>query len=318
MDRRAMLALFALCLLPLAAIAAEPAEKPEATDEKSDAAETYIRLQRGDDEEPTSLDTATVRFKRTDGDERETTVDLVGVIHFGDKRYYDKLNKQLAEYDVVLYELVRPEGFDIANLGQQQDSGNPISMMQNGLRSMLELDSQLECVDYSGKNFVHADLSPEQMGEAIRKRGDSGTSIFFKVLADVIAQASRQSAKGSSYNDFDVISAMLDSNGSEKLKKIFAEQLVDVGVGTGLGGTLETILIDDRNAAAMKVLNSEIEKGNRKIAIFYGAAHMPDFEKRLTEDLGFQRDSESWLSAWDMSARTKPTPLQRLLKSLAE
>jgi hypothetical protein len=97
---------------------------------------------------------------------------------------------------------------------------------------------------------------------------------------------------------------MFDSNRPLALKKLFADQL-DVlgGLGTGLGSTLDTILVQDRNAAAMKVLKKQVENGTPKIAIFYGAAHMPDFDRRLTEDLKFKRASMTWDRAWDLRSK---------------
>ena len=37
-----------------------------------------------------------------------------------------------------------------------------------------------------------------------------------------------------------------------------------------------------------------------KIAIFYGAGHMPDIEKRLIADFGMKHDGERWLEAWNL------------------
>jgi hypothetical protein len=71
-------------------------------------------------------------------------------------------------------------------------------------------------------------------------------------------------------------------------------------MGTGLGATLDTILVQDRNTAAMNVLKKEIDKGTRRIAIFYGVAHMPDFDRRLTQELKLKRDSMAWDTAWDL------------------
>jgi hypothetical protein len=82
----------------------------------------------------------------------------------------------------------------------------------------------------------------------------------------------------------------------------------------GLGKTLTTLLVVDRNKAALQVLKKEIAKGHKKIAIFYGAAHMPDFQKRLADDFGLRRDSEEWLQAWDLRLRTRN--LMGLLKAL--
>jgi hypothetical protein len=59
-------------------------------------------------------------------------------------------------------------------------------------------------------------------------------------------------------------------------------------------------LIKDRNAAALKVFNQEVVKGRKRIAIFYGAAHMPDMEERLEKEYGLKRQGSHWLTAWDM------------------
>ena len=43
-----------------------------------------------------------------------------------------------------------------------------------------------------------------------------------------------------------------------------------------------------------------IAAGRRRIAIFYGAAHMDDFDQRLQEDFGLQPRETVWLEAWDL------------------
>lgn len=53
-----------------------------------------------------TLDTAVVTFKAKDG----ATVDLIAAIHIGDSEYYEELNSRFKDYDVVLYELIAPEG----------------------------------------------------------------------------------------------------------------------------------------------------------------------------------------------------------------
>ena len=53
---------------------------------------------------------------------------------------------------------------------------------------VLDLDSQIEHIDYSKKNFVHADLSPAEMMEAIKKRGDDGLTLALSIAADVLRQ----------------------------------------------------------------------------------------------------------------------------------
>ena len=50
------------------------------------------------------------------------------------------------------------------------------------------------------------------------------------------------------------------------------------------------------------MLRKELAKGNKKIGIFYGAAHMPDMSRRLQADFGLRPTTEEWVKAWDMSA----------------
>jgi hypothetical protein len=98
---------------------------------------------------------------------------------------------------------------------------------------------------------------------------------------------------------------------------MMAEQFEAAGEDGGLGPTIGNILVGDRNKAALKVLQKEIAKGKKKIGIFYGAAHMPDFEKRLREDFDLKRDKEEWVTAWDLKAkRGGVPPLLKLLENL--
>jgi hypothetical protein len=66
------------------------------------------------------------------------------------------------------------------------------------------------------------------------------------------------------------------------------------------GGEEGSTLITDRNGAALEVLSEQIAAGKERIAIFYGAAHMDDFDRRLREDFELQPGETVWLEAWDL------------------
>ena len=86
-----------------------------------------------------------------------------------------------------------------------------------------------------------------------------------------------------------------------RLRRMMAEQFTDMDVLTAaFGGDEGSTLITDRNAAALAVLDDEIGKGKRRIAIFYGAAHMDDFDERLRTDFGLQPGEPVWVEAWDL------------------
>jgi hypothetical protein len=312
-------------LVTLAGFAISPisaADKPAVTDKAlaKPAATKFMRIQRDAVDEPTSLDTAVVRYVPATG-VGGLTVDLVGVVHVGDKAYYEKLNKLFDQYDVVLYELVAPSGSRPPK-GGQRDPGNPLALLQLVMQGVLDLESQMEHIDYTKKNFVHADLSFDDLGKAMRERGETGLTLALNILADVLRQqnlAKQKPAKAAPGKPQgppdDIFATLLDPQAPVKLKFMLAQQFEDLGnPAAGLGQALNTLLISDRNAAAMKVLHQEVDKGKKKIAIFYGAAHMPDFEKRLQAELGLKRDSEKWLIAWDLQPR--PRNVEDLLRKL--
>ncbi|HEV8001832.1 MAG TPA: hypothetical protein VGP63_18240 [Planctomycetaceae bacterium] len=285
-----------------AAKANDAKTKDKAVEKKPAEKLTFMRVRRGAHEQPVALEIATGHYVSTEG--KPVTVDLIGAIHIGDTDYYQRLNQRFRNYDTVLFELVMPEGQSLKGIGTHK-SNHPVGMLQQSLPGVLDLDYQLKAIDYTAKNFKHADLSPDQMAEAIRKRGDNGASIGIKVFFDILKQANQaadaRSKKGGDFSELQLLSALFDPNRPLALKKMFAEQMdLMGGFGTGLGSTLDTILVQDRNTAAMKVLKKEIDKGTRKIAIFYGAAHMPDFDRRLAEELRLKRESMSWDSAWDL------------------
>jgi hypothetical protein len=283
---------------------------------KKPATSKFLRITRDAKNQPLALETATVRYVPASG-EGDLIVDLVGAVHVGDREYYQKLNKQLAKYDVVLYELVAPPGTRIPK-GGKRDRENLLSQIQQIVKTVLDLDLQTEQIDYTRKNFVHADLSPDQMAEAVRKRGDNGFTLFLGVMSDFLRQQNLLEAGGNKSSgvedaDVDLFSLFLDPDGPTKMKRLMARQFAAMdSPDSGLGKTLGTILIADRNQAALKVFQKELASGKKKIAIFYGAAHMPDFEKHLREDFGLKRAGDQWLTAWDL--RPKKRGLEDLLK----
>jgi hypothetical protein len=151
------------------------------------------------------------------------------------------------------------------------------------------------------------------MKEAIKKRGDTGLTLALSIAADLLRQQNlmeqnpKKGVKGTELPD--LRSLITDKAAPSKIKRLLAEQFDNLE--NGLGPTLNTILVADRNQAALKVMQKEMAKGKKKIGIFYGAAHMPDFEKRLREDYGLVPVETTWLPAWDL--RLRETGLEDLM-----
>jgi hypothetical protein len=67
-----------------------------------------------------------------------------------------------------------------------------------------------------------------------------------------------------------------------------------------LDGPEGSTILTERNRKAFEVLDRELKAGKKKIGVFYGAAHLPDMEKRLLSDFGLKRSGERWVSAWSL------------------
>ena len=293
-----------LALLATASMAADRAA-PNAEQGNPPAAE-FLRLVRDDDGKPVSLDTALVEYRESAADAagagRQTPlqVDLVAAVHVGGADYYETLDRLFADYDAVLYELVAPPNARVPKPGRKP--AGAIGSAQQSLKSMLGLEFQLESIDYSAENFVHADLSPKEFDAAMAKRGESWWSMFTRLMQESMARADRGGGAGDV--SFGELFGILFGSGPERqvrLRRMMAEQFTDMDVLTAaFGGEEGSTLITDRNAAALDVLRDEITKGRRRIAIFYGAAHMDDFDERLRDDFGLQPGEPVWLEAWDL------------------
>jgi hypothetical protein len=265
-----------------------------------------IRLVRDIHGDPIALATPIIHMVPTDPRRAGLSVDLIGAVHVGEKSYYEKLNKMFQQYDVVLYELVAPKD---TRPQPGVRSGSPISALQIGMKDFLELQFQLDAIDYKKKNFVHADMSPDQFAKSMQDRGESIWTMMAQMWGAGIAQQAGR-ANGS---DTDLLFALFDKNRAIQLKRYMAGQMDDMEGAMGvLDGPQGSAIITERNKAALKVLGDEIIDGKKKIAVFYGAGHLADMEKRVREAFGLERSgSVQWLEAWNLrlpGQDAKPAP----------
>ena len=262
----------------------------------ADSESRFIRIQRNENREPVALQTVVAKYVPA-GSEKGVEIDLVAVVHIGEKAYYERLNKEFEKYDAVLYELVGPEG-NKPPKGGEKKSDNPVALLQQGMKLFLRLEHQLEVVDYQKANFIHADLSPEGMKKAMKEHGDDEITIVLGVIADFLRKKNLDAEKPEPQAP-DI--SLTDLLNPIKFKRMMAQQFEDAGGDVSLGGTINRLLLEDRNKACIKVLQQQLTAGKKKIAIFYGAAHMPDFDKRLKEDFGMRLTESEWITAWNLA-----------------
>ena len=267
----------------------------------------FVRyVKEGEKEE---LQTAAVRFEKGG-----KVVDLLSVVHLADTDYYEELNAQLKKYDAVLYEMVGGEFEGRGERAVASEMG-AIQAAQSIVQKMLGMDFQMDSIDYDSENFVHADLDWEEYENLMTSRGQS--------LGTIFQRAMEQSQNGiipgiptdekEAQKMMTTLMSSLTSGNTADLKRVMAPILGESeAMITQLEGDDGTVIVTERNKVVMKVLDRELKK-NRSLAIFYGAGHMPDLEKRLLAD-GFKRTDESWLTAWSI----KDTPPEKRVNLMQE
>lgn len=262
-------------------------------------ASKFIRLERNNDDELAAMQTAIASFAKP-GEKDGVQVDLIGAVHVGEKTYYEALNDAFTKYDVVLYEMVAPAGTRVPK-GHKASNTHMAGAVQNGMKGVLELEHQLEIIDYTQENMVHADMSPDDFSKSMEDRGESFMGMMFRFMGQGIAQQSRLQTKGKGF-DTDLFAALFDPNRAIALKRVMAEQFEDLETSmSAFSGKDGSTIITERNKTALKKLDEELQAGKKHIAIFYGAGHMPDMEERLVAEFGLQRTGERWLTAWSLS-----------------
>ncbi len=306
-----------LAALPLATLGCGPAAaEPQPTLEHAVTAEeaktvgdSWVKLDKDDAGDPRAMQTAIVRYVPAgefDSDkppaDYERCVDLVGAVHIGDQSYYNALNDRFRTYDAVLYELVAPQG-TVVPRGRGTSNAHALGALQNAMKSMLEVEHQLEQIDYTRSNFVHADLSPDEFFKSMERREETFLQMYFRIVGASLAAQSQQAASGVSA-DFDIMAALLSQDRARRLKVVLASQFEGMeSLISAFNGSEGSTIITERNTRALDVLEEQLDEGQQRLAIFYGAGHLADMHKELIKRFDMRPVSVEWLDAWDLRAK---------------
>jgi len=257
----------------------------------------FVRFIEGAEQWQGRLQTSIATYENESG----VILSLVSAIHMADERYYDTLNDYFQSQDAVLYELVaesdqRP-AFDEA--AAVPGAGSPVSMMQRAMARFLNVSFQLEQIDYTQANFLHADLSPAQLNEIMQSKNENSFSMFISLaLAQSVSQTKSRPESG--LGSLAMLRAMMTPQRDSVAKYLLAKELSSAEL-SALSAELEAQLtiLGDRNRAALRVLKASLKEPQvRQLSIFYGAAHMPGIERAIVSGFGFKKVDEQWLDAW--------------------
>lgn len=262
------------------------------------------------------LETAITRYRKDD-----VEVTFFAAVHIADAACYAALNDRFTTCDALLYELVAAPDARPAK-GQRERGFSPVSLLQRGMKTSLELAFQLDEIDYQAANFVHADMTPQEFEQSMSERGESMLSMMFDMMQQTARQQRAQADERGGDGDgdgaaaaakpFDLVAAFRSGEGRHLLRMTFGRQLEQVE-GMMAGGKGSTLL-EGRNEKCLEVLQRELQAGKKRLGVYYGAAHFPHMERRLVEDLGFAKAGHEWLVAWDCKKRPDPKLDRELIR----
>ncbi len=253
---------------------------------------TFVRVTEDHQDEPLALQLAIASYSPRTG--RDIRVDLISAIHIGDREYYAALNNRFRNYDALLYELIAPKDAVISR--QESERSGVISNTQIMMKNMLQLSFQLDQIDYGASNFVHADLTPTELSQSMDERGESLYVYFWRLFYASIDEYAKDPL---GLNDIRMLSAMLSADSDNTFKILLAYEMTNLDtLQEILGEDADSAVIGARNQRAVDVLKRQLDGGAKRVAIFFGVAHMPDMERRLVDQLDLIYLDTRWLDAW--------------------
>lgn len=280
-----------------------------------------------------NLETAVAHFENAEG----ARVDLIAAIHIGDPAYFSGLNELFRTYEAVLFEMVADPEVIEARTGHQDasdktdpekkddaeakddkatDKAAPEEKSEAGkiddpflsfavgiypaVAKMLAAQSQMEGIDYRADNLIHADVSATEFNELQEAHGES----FSKIAGNAVKMMTSASVESGAAQLMNEMFTGTKSSLRLAFGKFMASTVDEMSSREGMLGK---VLIDARNEKALEVFDDSLKAGKRHMAIFYGAAHMPDMETRLGK-MGFHRVGMDWRIAWETKKKKAPTP----------
>lgn len=218
-------------------------------------------------------------------------VTLVGAVHLGEADYYRRLQAELDGHEHVLF-----EGVGGAPKPSTALPGPHIE--QKGAR-LLGLHLQRDMINYQKANFIHADMEEAELFGRLKARGAKAppppkqAGPLPWLVAPLLDGAL-------------LLTALPHTPGHELArlaKRKLARQLADTAAKEDgpamVSPALKRVVLLERNDVAFERLREVLDAGASDVAVFYGAAHLPDMGQRL-ERMGFEVSTVTWVDAWKL------------------
>ncbi|MBT3468954.1 MAG: hypothetical protein HOK49_11735 [Opitutae bacterium] len=275
----------------------------------------YIRITETSDGE-IQLQVTNRKLKSTT-DTNAPTIWLSAVAHIGDKLYFNTLQKHLDQQALVLFEGVGFHPDKATRLKGKRGAGNfqrdmVEKSIQEDIAKSLGLVYQLGAIEYDRPNFLNSDMSAQEFmthfqlgtkqsilsGDA---KEDRDATRFMATLAGTSAATK-------------ILKGFLQIFGkSPKFQGVARLVLIETlgSLGNEISSTgklpesmqkLMKMILQKRNKIVLQDLQKimEAKEQPESLSIFYGAAHMPHLEARITKSLGYKPVSDTWLTCFSV------------------
>lgn len=231
---------------------------------------------------------------------------IIGVVHIGDKVYYQKIREIIKDLDYLYYEGIHVPAN--TKLKAYRGGISPFALeiseemqknrVKEAVRKQINFVSQVDFLKPE-ENWINADADFQQFTE-ILKSHNLGFDKLEKLLSMENSWQKEPPEKISiNPNDPEDVSkkvAFLKKKMSEVLVKSAKELCFQEEMKT----TREAIILD-RNKIALDFLKPQFSSTNQlELGLLYGAAHVPNFVEILTEEYNFEIESQVWLDAWNL------------------
>ena len=235
----------------------------------------------------------------------EKKVQLVGVSHVGTQSYYEGLQLILNQADVVLFEGV--DGDHPAFRHATEEQSPERSGLQVNLARALGLVFQLHHIDYEQEHFINSDVSSTQLlalfeGKEMPESSPAAKAQMEDLLAGM-EQATVSGQAAATALEFLEIRPGWSRAMRWGMVKMLGSVTGNVSEYPGLPDHLRTlmqVLIEKRNEKVMSDIHDQLEiiPDGGTVAVFYGAAHMSDFEARIQSEMQAEKMETVWKTAF--------------------
>ncbi|CAK7337396.1 unnamed protein product [Dovyalis caffra] len=235
--------------------------------------------------------------------------------------------------------------------GSRSRGFNILGCIQRQMARILTLDFQLDCLDYQAENWYHADLDYETFKLLQHEKGES----FLTFARDMTLKSTKAMVQptipedlgpwrskllwasrvlpmplvglfiigtvcdaGSPASEYPELEALSRLDFGAAMKVFLAKRLTSEFTQVTADLEEESVIIGERNKAAVEALRKAINEGHNRIAILYGSGHMPDLGRRLREEFNLLPWRVQWITAWSIRNRVLSSSSLPFLKTMAE